>query len=298
MKKRKFNDILNECLERVLNKGATVEQCLDAYPDYATELEPLLRTALAAQDAATTRPRPEFRERARYQFQAALREMAARKSPIHFSWQPRWAVAVISVVVLLLAGSSTVAAASSSLPDEPLYPVKMATEAVQLKLTFSDLGKAELYVKFADRRVAEIVKMAEKGNVAQVERITWYLNDQLVAVANLGLPGGEGSLMMAAPVPTTVPATATATMTAPTITLPPAAPSTATGKQHWDKMREKQEIRAKLREILEDSAAGNTEALQKALEKAPESVRDALRRALEDALANYEQAISNWDTGR
>jgi hypothetical protein len=191
-KTREFENILDECLERVLHKGATVEQCLAGYPEYAADLEPLLRTALAASDAAAVKPRPEFRERARYQFQAALREMEAKPVRSSFRWQPRWAVAVSAVVILLLAGSGTVAAASSSLPDEPLYPVKLATETVQLRLTLSALSKAKLYVKFADRRVAEIVKMADKGKTEQVERLTQNLNSKLVAAADLSEPVSGG----------------------------------------------------------------------------------------------------------
>lgn len=191
-KAREFDNILDECLERVLINGETIEQCLAGHPEYAAELEPLLRTARDTRAAAAIRPRPEFRERAGYQFQAALREMEAKKSRGFFIWQPRWATAVIVVVVLLLAGSGTVAAAGNSLPDEPLYQVKLATEAVRLTLTPSALGKAELYVKLADKRVAEIIKMADKGKVEQVEKTTERLNSQLMAMANLTAPGGDG----------------------------------------------------------------------------------------------------------
>ncbi len=190
-KAREFDNILNECLERVLIKGETIEQCLAGYPDYAAELEPLLRTALDAKEATAIKPRPEFRERASYQFQAALREMEPKKGRGFFGWQPRWATAVIVVIVLLLAGSGTVVAAGNSMPDEPLYQVKLATEAVRLTLTPSALGKAELHIKLADKRVAEIIKMADKGKAEQMERTTQRLNAQLIAMANLAVPGGE-----------------------------------------------------------------------------------------------------------
>ena len=101
--------------------------------------------------------------------------------------------AVVVVIALLLAGSGTVAAAGNSMPDEPLYPVKLATETVRLTLTPSALGKAELYVKLADKRVAEIIKMADKGKVKQVENAAERLNTQLIAMASLAVPGGEDS---------------------------------------------------------------------------------------------------------
>jgi hypothetical protein len=185
-----FYNILDECLERVLVKGETVEQCLAAYSEHAAELEPLLQTALVAKEATDIKPRPEFRERASYQFQAALREMESKKSRGFFGWQPRWATAVIVVVVLLLAGSGTVIAAGNSMPDEPLYQVKLATEAVRLTLAPSTLDKAELYVKLADKRVAEIIEMVDKGNSDQVEQTAQRLNTQLIAMASLTAPAG------------------------------------------------------------------------------------------------------------
>ena len=42
---KQFNNILDECLESLLTGQETVEQCLQRYPEYAAELEPLLRTA-------------------------------------------------------------------------------------------------------------------------------------------------------------------------------------------------------------------------------------------------------------
>jgi hypothetical protein len=207
---REFDNILEECLERVLIKGETVEQCLAAYPEHAAELEPLLQTVLVAKEASAIKPRPEFRERASYQFQAALREMGARKSRSFFSQQPQWATAVIVVIVLLLAGSGTVVAAGNSLPDEPLYQVKLATETVRLALTPSALGKAELYVKLADKRVAEIIEMADKGEAEQVEQTAQRLNMHLLAMASLAVSGGGEQVgggvatFEAAPSPVTV----------------------------------------------------------------------------------------------
>ena len=200
---KEFDNILDECLERILAGGETVEQCLARYPEQAAELEPLLRTSLFAKKAAEIKPRPEFRERARYQMRAALQEMAEKRERRFslFSWQPRWATVVVTVLVLLLASSGTVAAAGNSMPDGPLYPVKLATERVRLALTPSALGKAELYAKLADKRAAEIIKMAEKGKTEEVARVIEQLNVQLTAMSSLvGLPA-EAAVVVLAPPP-------------------------------------------------------------------------------------------------
>ena len=98
-----LDNILSECLERVLG-GESIEQCLQAYPAQAAELEPLLRMALAVSQASAIQPRPEFRDRARYQFYSALQGIEAEKSCPFFGWQLRWVTAVSIVLALLLAG--------------------------------------------------------------------------------------------------------------------------------------------------------------------------------------------------
>lgn len=200
---KEFDNILDECLERILTKGETIEQCLTSYSEWATELEPLLRTALSTKKTLAISPRPEFRERARYQLRAALQEMEEKRQRrfAFFSWQPRWVTAVVTVLILLLVSSGTVAAAGNSMPDETLYPVKLATENVRLVLTPSALGKAELYAKLADKRVTEIIKMADKGKLEQVERTAQRLNAQLVAMASLVGPPEEAAAVLTTPAP-------------------------------------------------------------------------------------------------
>jgi hypothetical protein len=184
-KSREFRNILDECLERMLVNGETVEQCLQSFPEHATELKPLLEVALVTQRASSVEPHPEFRDRARYQFQSALREMEPERSRPFFRWQPRWAMAIAIIVVLLLAGSGTVFAASGSMPDDFLYPVKLTTEQVQLFFMFSTLGKAELYAELADKRVDEIVRMVDESKLEQIELTAQRLDNCLTEIADL-----------------------------------------------------------------------------------------------------------------
>jgi hypothetical protein len=313
-RKGEFDNILDECLERLIN-GDAIEACLAAYPKHAVELEPLLRTAMDARKAAAIKPRPEFRGRVAYQFQAAIREMESKKTQRFSIWFPRWATVVAAVVVIvLLAGSGTVAAASNSLPDSPLYQVKLATEAVRLALTQSPLGKAELYAKFADERVDEIVRMADKGKVEQVEKATERMNNQLIAMANLALYGEEEAVSAEiaafeaapapAPTPTPalgpapVPATEPAAEEAPVLMAPSApGPSEeadkARGRGRVDEV--KPDNQAKLRITVSEQAFKNSQKLQELLDRVPASLKPALRRALEVANNGYEQVLRNLD---
>jgi hypothetical protein len=237
---REFDIILDECLQRLI-EGDSLQACLSRYPEHAAALEPLLRTALDTLRAADIRPRPEFRQRAAYQYQMAIREMPVIEKRGFFSVLKPGLATIITVVVVLLAGGGTVAVANNSLPDSPLYQVKLATEAVRLVLAPSALGKAELYAGFADKRVGEIIEMAEKGNSDMVDKATERLNKQLIAVANLNVSGREESAMLGqtaseaarapaaaeeapkalmAPAPTAAPTTTTPTMTATPVPAP------------------------------------------------------------------------------
>jgi len=224
-----FDNILDECLERVI-KGEDIEACLARHPEHAAELEPLLRTALETRKAVAIGPRPEFRQRAGYEFQTAIRDTQPKGSRSFFRWQVRWMAPVALIIGLLMVGSGTVTAASSSLPDEPLYRVKLATESVQLAFTPSALDKAELYARFADKRVEEIIKMADKGKVEQVEKTTERMNNELIAMANLAGPGaGPSESAGVATLQAPVPATAEAAPKAPLreVPVPATAPSAA-----------------------------------------------------------------------
>ena len=300
MNNREFDNILNECLERLLVRSETIEQCLQRYPGQAVELKPLLETALAARKASAVTPNPEFRARARYEFHAALQKMparAVREAPAKRLFLPRWATAVAAVLVLLLGSGGTVAAASNSMPDEILYPVKLATEQVWLALTPSDIGKAELYVRLADRRVAEIATMVSTGKAEQLGEVTRRLDYDLGMVVILagprvskagGLEGEEGrtgSAPMLAATPTPVP------MPTPTVT-PTALPGPTAEAGQDRNAYALDDSWAGLETILGRDAVNNLAKLRALLETAPEQVKPALLQAIAVAEAGYQQALA------
>jgi hypothetical protein len=312
---REFDDILNKCIDRVL-KGESVEACLAAFPEHAAELEPLLRTAVDTRKAAAILPRQEFRQRTGYEFQAAIRNMKPNKSGF-FRRQLRWVTAVSVVVVVLLAGSGTVAASANSMPDQSLYGVKLFTEEVRLVLTSSELEKAELYTKYTDTRVNEIIKMADKGDVEQVVKTTERMNNNLKAIAKLIQPVGEGDIaaegvpepLLVAPgtavTPTPTPAQGNTTAKAPTATLktapvPATAPARAVTSNNSKlavtakaDVTTKANAQARLNTTVSNQAVKNTQDLQETLKTAPDSVKQALEKAIEVAGKGYEEALKN-----
>lgn len=283
-KSKEFNNVLNECLERLV-KGETIEQCLQSYPEQANELKPLLQMALAAKEALAIQPRPEFRAKARYQFHSALQEVKPERNPF-FGWLPRWATVVAIVLALLLAGGGTAAAARDSMPDNPLYSVKLATEQVQLTLTPSDIGKAKLCAKLADRRVAEIIYVANKGDAKRAEVITQRLDKRLVMLTRLVSAPKAGGEPVAVPQPVSPPKAKGSPKA-----LGPLPEESGESREALIKV----DSQAKLRMTIAHYAVNHPNALRTELEKAPESVKPALRRAIAVSVAGYEKVLKALD---
>src|SRR3990172_4783231 len=170
----KIEQILDECVER-LRKGATVEQCLASFSEQASELEPLLKAVVSLNQAYALRPRAEFKAQARTQALMALRSKTARKQRSWlggFMWRRTWATFAVSILALVAVGGGAVVASANTLPGHPLYAVKTTAERAQLALTASDVGKARLLVKFADRRIKEIGSMVEVGRGDEIDELS------------------------------------------------------------------------------------------------------------------------------
>ena len=192
-----FNRILDECLDRVLAEGESVEACLHRYPDQTTELAPLLHLALESKTTLGFTPAAAAKVRARLLLQAAIARQKMRRER-RWRWPrlprmtgaPRWAMSTAAVVVLMaVGGSGIVAASSDSMPDQTLYPIKRAVEEARLVLTFSNDSKAQLHARFADRRVNEIAVLSRKGKSHRVEGLTADLDRHLRRVQRSAVPG-------------------------------------------------------------------------------------------------------------
>ena len=296
---KEFENILDDCLERLVVRGETVEDCLNAYPQQADALKPLLQTALLTKNATGIEPRPEFKASARYQFRIALQETTTNKNRFLSTWRFRWVTALTSILVMLMASGGLVVAAGTSMPDSPLYSVKLAVEQMQINLTFSNLGKANLYASFADRRVSEIMHMAQKGDASQVVAGTNLLGDQLAMIANLTtdadktwqdnrvlIEDGQSALESDESL-TKTPGLALQPP-APVLTLPPAL---STDVVFQDSMAEEGETSELLSLLLQDGVK-NSAALRDFLTIVPESVQSALLEAIAVLEAGYSNAIS------
>ncbi len=273
---QKLENILDECLERIL-RGESIEGCLKAYPEQASELEPLLKISLVfIQKSSAIQPAPEFKARVNSRLQAmfyAKQEKAERRARIPI-WYRRWALAMTAILGFLLIGVGTVAASVYALPDELFYPVKLAGEQVRLTLASSDMDKAKLHIQFAERRAGEMVEMARQGKGNEIFMLTEQVANHLDMVYVMEKTPeveveGKGPKML-------VP-----------------APAPSEGAEAYSKGRDAEELET----VLGRSWAKSLAALRNALDKAPEELKPVLQQAIENMEEDYNKTISIIESG-
>ncbi|MCH7745723.1 MAG: hypothetical protein IIC84_06590, partial [Chloroflexi bacterium] len=182
---RNFDDILNDCLERV-SKGEDVQQCVRRYPEHADELFPLLRLAAATTQAAhSTSYSAEAKARGLDRLTQALAEGGAsrrRRAPVFFRmpFAKPILIAFVAVMITAMAAGGTTVASSNSVPGEPLYWVKTTKENISLRfLRRSDTGKSQAHVRLASVRGQEMQQLMARGNFQGAEKLARRMREHL-----------------------------------------------------------------------------------------------------------------------
>ncbi len=211
-----LEDILAQCLDDMRHGRATLAECLARYPEQRAELEPLLRAALWVSQADAARPDPAFRAAAKTRLLNRIRAEQTRSravSPgpisvtsgfLHRLWgwtrkfqpqQPRrrsamiWAL-VLAAIALVAGGGGVAYASTDALPDDVLYPVKLAVEEAQL--LFADAEEdVQLHLEFAQRRLEEAQVMAQQGQTYGLERALANYEAHLQAALRLAQQVGQ-----------------------------------------------------------------------------------------------------------
>jgi hypothetical protein len=99
-----YEQILDRCIDRI-NLGERLEDCLVDYPQYASQLEPLLRTMSRTQQAFAFSPSPVAKREARQAFLAAMdRQRQPSFWQKFFGNRLVWAAAATAVLVLFFVG--------------------------------------------------------------------------------------------------------------------------------------------------------------------------------------------------
>jgi len=174
-------ELLAACLSDVETGRLGPEQCVAAHPAEAEGLQQLLEIARAIPAAPPVVPDSAFRLRARV---ALVEAMAAGSEPRVPFFTPWWAgrrglsglarapipaFALALALVLSTTGAGAAYAAQDALPGDPLYPVKISLDEVQLAFALDDEARAGAQVARAARRTEEIQKAVEAARPAAAE---------------------------------------------------------------------------------------------------------------------------------
>ncbi len=193
-------DAFEACLADMEQNGTSLEACLARYPALRRELEPALRAVLDVRSVPKWEVSREFRATARQRIIRRIRAAESRPSlrarlaglnPL--AWPGRLAlapaavrvVAVILALALVVTGGTAIAS-SETLPDNPLYQIKLARESLELMLLPAGDGKTGLLVEMLDKRATELLTMSWQGKTDSARRaLTYYEAVLQVAHKNL-----------------------------------------------------------------------------------------------------------------
>ncbi len=159
--------VLAECLDQIERGILSIDQCLELFPEYRKEIEPLLRLA-AELEPFSVKPSDDFKAATRSMLKHEVendwlrRVMSVRRLFGRLALAGRSVFALITVGVTFL-GSGTIYAAQGSLPGDALYPVKTGTENIRYWLAPGEAERAELLIMRAERRLDEIAAKASVG---------------------------------------------------------------------------------------------------------------------------------------
>jgi hypothetical protein len=186
--KQDIDIALDQCLIW-LREGMDLQSCLARYPAHAEELRPLLELAGQLSRVVTPPPAEAARAAGQQRMLMALaqrRERQARLNPIaHFlKWMARsltlpgpnrsakavWqVVAAALLAMLVLTSGAAVAASADSLPGDALYPVKLASQRVQLALPLRAEKRQLLEDRFNAQQRRDVQTVLREGRQVTVE---------------------------------------------------------------------------------------------------------------------------------
>lgn len=186
-------EILDGCLGRIQLGQATLEDCLVENPAEAAMLAPLLQAAsLTREHLAPAGPSETYRAHsAKRVLNLVTARLAQPKPPsrrrLLFAWTPAYRLAAVLLVLVPLASSFGVAQASSdALPGDPLYGVKRGIERAALVVSASAEGDAEILLRHAERRLAEVEELVRRGRSGDIGPAVAGFNEALQNALEIG----------------------------------------------------------------------------------------------------------------
>ncbi len=161
--------VFEACLQQ-LQTGASLDQVLKQYPQWAGELRPLLSAAQAAAGLGESISIPaNAQERSRARFMAQARQY--NRSPLGwftFNFSPLKLAALTLILVIFFGGVSSVVVSAQALPGDTLYAVKLITEQTRLFFTKDPTDRLKLEQSFDQERREELQTLIQRSRSTPV----------------------------------------------------------------------------------------------------------------------------------
>lgn len=150
-----FEAVLQECLQDVEEKGIPINECLQRYPRFSEDLEPILLTSLVLARGQEAQVSSAFKTRVRSRLMHEMYARPRRAARPRFSFLRLAASLAVVLLALLTAGT---AYAQRALPGETFYPWKLASENAWRFVTPDPVG---FDLRIAQRRLNELIAVQD-----------------------------------------------------------------------------------------------------------------------------------------
>ncbi len=178
---KKLEKIFNKCIS-LIDKGYSVEYCLEKYSDCRKELEEYFATVKELGKLKGVKPDSKYISNSLNRIYASSTETKEIKVPK--TGRIRVGTAILKPALIFLAVfvfisfsfAGTVYASQGSIPGEILYPVKRSAEDIRL-LLYPESMKGSLHYKFLNNRVLEADILLETGESLDIEIIEELLEE-------------------------------------------------------------------------------------------------------------------------
>lgn len=162
-----FENILQECLHDLEQDASNVDECLQRYPQYAGQLEPILVTSAYLARGRAARLSPAFKRRVRTRLLQQIYAHPRKTAHLSFTWTRLAASLAVLMLALLVSGTVY---AQRALPGEAFYTWKLASEDAWRVLSPDPI---ETDLAIAERRLNELI-LVRDNPALQVQTLAAY----------------------------------------------------------------------------------------------------------------------------
>ena len=200
-----LNEVLATCLDDLRQDKASLCDCLERFPQYRDELEPLLRKSLILNNISEVKPRPELITNVFCQLMEQLStRQSVTKQPLvrninntnGFIFHRRLSmlqIIIALVFALISATGGVVYASDAAEPGNSLYGLDLAIEQLGLFLAPNGEAAARLHLDYASERLEEARGRLVEGDIENTILALEAYGKEIASLAQL-LGNEQGDL--------------------------------------------------------------------------------------------------------